>query len=217
MKNVRRDDWETLKPTIYGWGIKDVNYEVTKVEKINGKRKIVWICPYYDDWTNMIQRCKSPTYQINRPNYTGIDIFPEWQYLSNFIKWVDNQPNRDWVNCQLDKDLSAVKIYSPCTCLYISAKLNSFLLERKNDRGSCLLGVDLNKLGAKKPYRSSCSNPFTRKQDYLGMFTTEKEAHKAWQTKKHEHACALADLQDDPRVADALRQRYAPDKDWSKN
>jgi len=42
------------------------------------------------------------------------------------------------------------------------------------------------------------------------------DAHLAWKQQKHEYACLLADLQEDSRVADALRQRYAPDKDWTK-
>ena len=64
-------------------------------------------------------------------------------------------------------------------------------------------------------YRAYCNNPFKDKKLHLGSFITELEAHKAWQAKKHEYALQLADLQEDPRVADALRQRYAPYKDWT--
>ena len=68
-------------------------------------------------------------------------------------------------------------------------------------------------------YEAHCCNPFLPKNVsrslYLGRFKTELEAHKAWQAKKHEYALQLAELQDDPRVAEVLRERYAPDKDWS--
>jgi hypothetical protein len=65
-------------------------------------------------------------------------------------------------------------------------------------------------------FKGSCGNPFTGEGTYLGYFTDELACHKAWQAKKHEYACQLAELQEDPRVAQALRERYAPDKDWTK-
>jgi hypothetical protein len=49
------------------------------------------------------------------------------------------------------------------------------------------------------------------------MFPTELEAHKAWQARKHELACMLADLQTDDRIASRLREMYAPDKNWTKS
>ena len=69
---------------------------------------------------------------------------------------------------------------------------------------------------ANKKFEAQCSNPFSKDRGYLGLFDNELEAHKTWQAKKHEHACRLADIQGDPRAAEALRKRYAPDTDWSK-
>ena len=40
--------------------------------------------------------------------------------------------------------------------------------------------------------------------------TSEYEAHEAWKARKHEHACKLADIQSDVRVAKVLRTRYCP-------
>lgn len=42
IKNVRREGWESLKPTICGWGTVDTNHNVTRYEKIGGKNKITW-------------------------------------------------------------------------------------------------------------------------------------------------------------------------------
>jgi hypothetical protein len=53
------------------------------------------------------------------------------------------------------------------------------------------------------------------KSRHIGYFKTELEAHKAWQARKHEYALQLADLQSDERVAEVLRTKYAPDKDWT--
>lgn len=81
--------------------------------------------------------------------------------------------------------------------------------------GGLMIGVSNQKDTNINPFRSECSNPFTRKRDYLGLFPTELEAHKAWQAKKHEHALRLADLQADERVAKRLTEMYSPDKDLS--
>jgi hypothetical protein len=126
--------------------------------------------------------------------------------LSNFIKWVDSQPNRDWKNCQLDKDLllKGNKIYSPETCVFIDRNINNFLIDRKNFRGKYLLGVSYHN----GRYRSRCNNPFTGSEMFIGNFDTEMEAHLAWKSQKHEFACMLADSQKDPRVVNALCNFY---------
>lgn len=203
---------------IHGWGINDVKHLVVKEEVVNGKRKIIWCCPYYTKWKSMLQRTFDFKYQNKQPTYTGCSICEEWKYLSNFIKWVDSQPNRDWKNCALDKDILIEnnKIYSPDSCVFIAAKVNAFVTTCLAHRGDFLLGVHWHT--ESKKFVSKCSNPFNINPDvgrYLGLFDTELEAHKAWQAKKHEYACLLAEEQKDPRVADALRNRYAPDKDWS--
>lgn len=108
--NIRRDDWESLTPTIYGWGVNDVNYNTAKrieLPHINGKRrsKGVWVCPYYDDWVGVIERCFCSKFKTKWPTYQDCTLTEDWKYLSNFIKWVDSQPNKDWKSCALDKDL----------------------------------------------------------------------------------------------------------------
>jgi hypothetical protein len=201
----------------YGWGINDADYKVTKYSIVDGKYKQVWVCPYYEDWRGILERCLCPNFQKNWTSYLGCSIVVEWKYLSNFIKWVDSQPNRNWQNCVLDKDLLIRnnKIYSPDTAIYIPNKLNCFITDSKKSRGQLMIGVTTNKLDKNKPYLSQCNNPFGQGGKNLGYYRTELEAHKAWQAKKHEYACQLADLQQDPRVAKVLRERYAPDKDWT--
>lgn len=197
---------------ICGWGINDVDYEVYSIDKTT--KKIVWVCPYYYKWKSIIERIKSDKYLVKNPTYYSAHICEEWKYLSNFIKWVDSQPNRDWENCEPDKDLlsETVRIHSPQTVVFISKHLNSFLREKK--QGKYLVGVNKRKSSSK--YEAACTHPFKYKVRYIGYFDSELEAHKAWQAKKHEYACMFADLQDDPRVAEALRKRYAPDTDWTK-
>lgn len=145
--------------------------------------------------------------------YSGISIHKEWRYLSKFIEWVDSQPNKDWQNCDLDKDILVFgnKHYSPETCVFITSELNVFATERSSDRGEYLIGVDYVRKSGK--YRAQCSNPWGRtkseRRGRIGLFPTEEDAHFAWKAKKHEYSCKWADLQSDPRVAQALRTRYA--------
>lgn len=213
----RKSNWVELKPTVYGWGINDVVEQVKITQfigKVDGKNtyKDVWVCPYYADWKHMIERCYCSKYQEKSPSYKEAFICEDWKYFSNFIKWVDSQPNRDWQNCDLDKDLlvDGNKIYSTETCMYVDSATNRFILRGKRSNET-IIGVTK----YKSTFRSSCNNPLQENNHYLGYFSTELEAHLAWQAKKHEYACQLADLQQDPRVAKALRERYAPDKDWT--
>jgi uncharacterized CHY-type Zn-finger protein len=204
------------KKLLFGVGYNDVGYSVYKSRMVDGKQINIWVCPYYQKWVKVLERCYSLEFHKRNPRYVGCYVCDDWLTFSNFIRWVDSQPNKNWINCEPDKDLLIVgnKIYSEDTCVFVTRQVNQFTKDSAGKRGSYMIGVKINKEGNK--YISDCSDPFLCKQEYLGRFKTELEAHKAWQAKKHEHACQLADLQEDPRVAKALRERYAPDKDWTK-
>jgi hypothetical protein len=222
VSNTRKTNWQEIKPTVCGWGIVDVNYKVQLKEELptvagERKRKTLWTCPYYKDWVEMIRRSYSKKDQIKHPTYAGCTVQKEWQYLSIFIEWVNLQPNEDWRNCHLDKDILAgdSKVYSGKSCAYVSQLLNKFVNSKESQRGVRMIGVSINPKSMANHYIASCRDPFENKSKYVGSYPTELEAHKAWQAKKHEYACQLAELQADPRVAQALRERYAPDKDWT--
>jgi hypothetical protein len=207
-----------IKGSVCGIGINDANYKViikSELPKVGGKRKrlTVWTCPYYMKWQNMLSRITLYGSDENKPTYKNCKICDEWKYFSNFKRWVDEQPNRDWQTCHLDKDLlvDGNKLYSPETCVFVDAKINSFIVHRDALRGECLLGVDIHK----GKYRAKVRYPDKKHAVHIGLFSTELTAHKAWQRRKHELACILADQQTDQRVAQALRERYAPDKDWT--
>lgn len=199
-----------IRKILFGVGINDVTdcepQHFYEYDKISGKRKLIGVCRYYKRWRCLIQRCYSEKFKHKNPNYNDCTVCEEWKYLSNFIKWVDSQPNRNWENEFLDKDIlvKGNKVYSPNTCVFISRSINNFTTDRRNYSGEYETGVTL-KDGK---FRGRCNNPFTGKEEHLGIFATEAEAHKAWQAKKHEYACQLAELQEDPRVAQALCNFY---------
>ena len=192
---------------VFGVGINDADYVVQPV--VNGKQMM---CPYYMAWTHMLERCYSAKYLAKHPTYIGCYVCNDWLTFSKFKAWMETQ---SWVDKQPDKDLllEGNKVYSPTTCVFVDRITNTFITDRGAARGEWPIGVDFPSTEGK--FRARCSNPFTRKVEHLGYFICPSQAHKAWQAKKHEYACQLADLQEDPRVADALRQRYAPNKDWT--
>ena len=191
----------------YGVGFNDSNYQINQYIKVNGKYKIVWRCPFYMAWTNMLRRCYSETYQKTHPTYKGCQVCEEWLTFSNFKAWMEMQ---SWKNKELDKDLLSQnnKIYSPEYCIFVDARVNTFTTDSAKIRGEYLIGVCWDKNANK--FKSTCRNPFTNKQEHLGLFDNELDAHLMWKNKKHEHALKLANTCDDKKLAQALRQRYSP-------
>lgn len=199
------------KKLIFGVGIKDANYVVEKFETIGyidgkRKRKLIWFCRYYRTWRNMLERCYSARYQECWPTYNGCTVTDEWLTFSNFRAWMEKQ---NWEGKQLDKDLliEGNKVYGPDTCVFVSPMVNNFIIDSGAARGKWLIGVNWHK--DRKKFQSSCSNPFTKKRENLGLFTCEQQAHEAWLKRKLELAHELAAIQEDPRVAKALVKRYS--------
>ena len=195
---------------VFGVGINDANYAVHKWEtiEVNGvrKQKRVWMCPYYIAWTHMLERCYSTKLQEKHPTYKGCSVSEEWLTFSVFKMWMESQ---DWEGVQLDKDIlfEGNKVYSKETCVFVSRVVNNFTTGRGNDRGEWLIGVCWNRERGK--FQSQCSNPFTKKREFLGYFTCEVEAHQEWLKRKLELAHELAAMQTDERVGRALVCRYA--------
>lgn len=186
---------------INGVGFNDATYKTHVLD--NGK---LVMCPFYKTWQSMLARCYSKSYQAKKPTYVGCTVCDEWLVFSNFRAWMQNQ---DWQGKQLDKDLlfQDNKIYSPNTCVFVTHITNSFVKDNKASRGDTMLGVNYHI--TKKVYQSRCSNPFTKKSDYLGYFDNDLDAHLAWKKRKFELAVILAEPQTDERVKQALLTRYA--------
>lgn len=198
------------KSLVHGIGINDSDY-LTEISRYiydqDGvrKRKRIWMCPYFQVWQNMLMRCYSAKCQERWPTYKGCSVSEEWKTFSNFRAWMVKQ---DWEGNHLDKDLlfEGNKIYSEDTCVFVTQMVNKFTLDSGAARGEWVIGVYWNK-GVGK-FMSRCCNPFTKKQEFLGHFPIELEAHNAWLKRKLELAHELAAIQTDERVAKALIARY---------
>lgn len=181
------------KKLVQGVGVNDANYVVCPV--VDGK---LVRCPFYRRWQDMLKRCYSGEY----PTYTGCTVDPEWHLFMTFKMWMEKQ---DWKASQLDKDLllSGNKVYSEETCVFISAKTNTFITDCDARRGSLPIGVSRS---TPSSYRASVRTE--GKSTYLGSYSTPEEAHRAYRVAKYELAVQLASEQTDPRVAAALIERY---------
>lgn len=186
---------------VYGVGANDADYAVNECED----GKIVWRCPYYRTWKDMLVRAYSDKFKVRRPTYKDVTVCEEWHSFMNFRSWMMEQ---DWEGKQLDKDIlfQGNKLYSPTTCVFVGRVVNLFLTDSAAARGEWPIGVNWHE--QKQKFMSYCRNPFTDKQEHIGYFHCPDKAHNAWRKRKHELACQLADIQTDQRVADALRARY---------
>ena len=131
---------------IHGVGINDVDYAVQVLRTIgydaDGKQiqKLEWFCPYHSTWKGMLKRCYSEAFLRTTPSYRGCTVTEHWLTFSNFKSWMMTQ---DWHGKQLDKDIlfTGNKIYSPDTCVFVSSRINTFLLGCEKGRGEFPIGV----------------------------------------------------------------------------
>ena len=206
-----------MSKLVFGVGVNDLDYRVQVYEyvtKDGGRRvrKPVFVCKYYAAWTRMLERCYSKKYLERNPSYIGTSVCRDWLSATEFKKWMEKQ---DWQGKSLDKDIIVPrsKLYSPDTCAFVLNETNSFVIASDASRGRYPVGVDLHKPSGK--YRALCGNPFTGKQEYLGLFSTSEEAHEAWRKCKYDLAQRVAAKESDPRVVEALRKRYSIEE-WYK-
>ena len=135
-----------MRKLVWNIGINDADYSVEKktswYENGKQKQKRVWVCPFYEKWRPMLQRCYSEKFQNKRPTYKGCSVCQEWLTFSNFKAWMEQQ---DWYGKELDKDIlfPGNKIYSPDTCIFVDQGVNKFLIESNAARGKYMVGVHL--------------------------------------------------------------------------
>ena len=195
-----------MKPSVYGVGYLGCNLELKA--SYNGKK-----CPIYYAWVRMFERCYSKKFHRINPTYVGCTVSEEFKDYSKWREWYDNyQYKHDgW---HLDKDLliKGNKVYSESTCVFIPREINQVLVKRTASRGKYLIGVTWSK--TKKAFVAMVRKN-KGKQEFLGYFKTEIEAHLAYKQAKESYLKELADKYKDlldPRAYEAL-YNYTVDVD----
>ena len=166
----------------YGVAINDSPYPVLikrELARVNGKRvrETVWVCPYHQTWSSMLSRCYSKSGQPKLKNYEGCEVHPDWLRFTNFRSWMEQQ---DHLGKHLDKDLKGNgKLYGPDSCVFLTSKVNKFLV---NDGVGCeIRGV----YKILNNYVAKGKDPFG-KSIHLGTFISENEAYLAYLNHKLE-------------------------------
>lgn len=173
----------------------------------DGKWRLIWQCPFYKTWQCMMQRGYSKNSLSKAPHYLGCSVSEEWLTLSNFKSWMKEQ---DYLGKALDKDLLVYgnKVYSRDTSIFVSQEVNSFMIEMHSKKSNLPIGVVKKNDGFGKPRYGAKISTGGYSSRTLGVFHTDKEAFECWLKEKRRLAGILADKQSDPKVAEALIQRY---------
>ena len=200
-ENRQVNEFGGPRKPLFGVGVNDAPYRTRPI--IDGKQVT---CQAYIAWSAMLKRVYSAKYHAKRPTYSGVKVCDGWHSFMSFREWwLENQTD----GFDLDKDiLSDAGIYSPETCIFVPAWLNSFTLDRGSLRGVYPIGVAFHKGTGR--FQAGCRNPMSKKREQLGYFDTPEEAHLAWRTRKLELALELKPKMDEidlriyPRVIEII-------------
>ena len=187
-------------PRVYGVGFFGVGkYDSKKDRKI------------YDIWKAMLLRCYCTIKHGHRPTYKDVTVCEEWFNFQNFAEWCYSQKffnfkDEKGNSYHLDKDIlvKGNKVYSPETCCFVPAYVNTMLLGCDKVRGIYPKGVCYHKgTGVVVAQLRSPSG----EKIHLGSFSSEEEAFQAYKKAKEgllrEVAETLKDVLD-PRIYTAL-------------
>ena len=158
----------------------------TKPDTIGGKP-----VKEYALWKNMLSRCFSEKFKTRYPTYKGCNVSDNFLKYSFFYDWCHKQvgfgkvdeKGRSWC---LDKDLLFTdnKTYSETTCVFVPNEINTFFVDRGNDRGEYPVGVYFDKQKGK--FKAQCC--VNSKKQNLGYFNTPEEAFVVYKPFK-ENLC----------------------------
>ena len=177
---------------IYGVAINDSEQPVSKRQRI--------ICPFYQAWVNVLERCYSSEFHKSRPTYIGCTTSKEWLLFSNFKLWMVKQ---DWKGKHLDKDIifPGNKHYSSENCVFVTLKLNNLLVDHGAKRGKYPIGVSFDDTTLNK-FKACCN--VDGKTKTLGRFKTPQEANNIYREFKSKLIVSVAKQQSDIRLKNGL-------------
>lgn len=146
----------------------------------------------YRIWHDMLRRCYDEDYHKRQPTYKDCEVCKEWLCFQNFAKWYEeNYYEINGEKMQLDKDIlhKGNKIYSPETCIFVPARINSLFTKRNASRGKNPIGVYWSSHFQKYVSSINCEGV----QITLGYFNNVEEAFKIYKLEKEKEIKRIAD------------------------
>ena len=163
---------------VYGKGVLDVDFSC-RVDAITSKA--------YKIYGAILGRCYGEKQKTHNPAYEGCWVCDEWLLFSNFLSWF----KENYINgyC-VDKDIlcKGNKCYCPEYCCFVPRAINSLITNRKNHRGSSVIGVFKRNDGK---YIVHC-NKYGKSCVY-GAFNTEMDAFNVYKNEKESYIKEVAD------------------------
>ena len=187
---------------LYGVGIYDLRDDPNHSTKKTVDGKIVWRCPFYKKWYDILTRCYSKIRLQKKPQYRGCSVCEEWKTFSNFMAWMKTQ---SWEGKCLDKDIliPGNKVYSPENCVFVSDSLNKLLPNCFSKRGKYPVGVSFRKDTSKFQAKITKFGKYTN----IGHFKTPEEAHEAYKKERSKYILEIAQNLTENDTSDIERTR----------
>ena len=144
----------------------------------------------YIIWRAMFQRCYCSNHQDKYPTYKGCTVDEKWHNFQVFAEWYyENYYEIGNEKMNLDKDIlhKGNKVYSPDTCVFVPASINTLFVKCDKARGEYPIGV--RKMRNKFEARLSRGNGM----EHLGVFNTANEAFLTYKIAKEQYIKEVAE------------------------
>ena len=136
-------------------------------------------------WKSVLARCYSRCTRYSENTYKDCTVSSNFLNYNYFKDWCENQVgfgNKGW---HLDKDLlvKGNKIYSPETCCFIPAEINSLLTTTNKRRGDTPLGVSKRQKSGNYEVTLCRDN----KDYHLGTYSCPVQAFNVYKEAKEDY------------------------------
>lgn len=151
----------------------------------------------YVAWKNILIRCFDEQFKTKHPTYQDAVCCDDWLLFENFYEWLHSQENfEQWFNgdkWNVDKDIliKGNKVYSPETCCLVPHNVNKLFTKNDACRGNLPIGV----IVKDDSYYISCSNPFTKKQEFLCYCDSPEKGFLIYKKQKESYIKQVAQIE----------------------
>lgn len=133
----------------------------------------------YRAWNGMMRRCYDDMFKQRSVAYKECVVSEKWHCFQDFGDWYDeNYYEIDGETMNLDKDIlvKGNKIYSPDTCIYVPARINSLFVGCESTIGKSSACTYFDEKRNKYIVRS--------RLEYIGAYDTKEDAFEAYKRHK---------------------------------